>query len=265
MVLCHKQEKYLFNAVSSIIENRDVELILIEPGRHSPSRQIVLDLRNFLGEHKAKYVLLDDSSPAEGLNHGLEVATAPIIGFLNGDDYYLPQALEYVVERFREEKEMDVFLCGGLIFDQSKMVLRNSFPSPVNERRFALSSMGALEFFQPGMFWRRDKYGDLRFNEENRACWDSEFLLRLIQRNAVFKTSNKQVALFRIHRESITGTNRWFEWHQEWLISTGEGILGRRFNRRDTVHAQGLRMGQKILKLRLLMRQGLSGSKNVVK
>ena len=54
--------------------------------------------------------LLDDAkTPSSPRNHGARLATAPYIGYLDGDDQYTPECLEVAVREARETKSQMVW------------------------------------------------------------------------------------------------------------------------------------------------------------
>jgi glycosyltransferase involved in cell wall biosynthesis len=203
LMLSKDKATYLRLGAHSALERGLSELVLIEPGSIDESREICAQLiSEFPGS--IKLVTDSDMSPAEGLNNGLSRAQGAIVGVLNADDVYIPGALSHVREYFQAHPEVDVLLAGGFLINENTGNWKLVLPSRITKRSLSLDRFGSLTFFHQGMFYRRDRYPELFFNQTNKINWDKEFLINLFQANAKFGYLNLPLALFRINDNSLT-------------------------------------------------------------
>lgn len=203
LMLAKDKAKYLGLASHSVIEAKDVELVLVEPGSNDDSRKICEKLKQ---DHlqQVSLVTKSDLSAAEGLNNGLAAARGSIIGVLNGDDVYLPGALRHVSDYFACNPHVDVLLGCGFLVNQNSGKWKFVMPSKISRRVLGLSQYGSLTFFHQGMFFRSSKFPDLKFNPNNQINWDKEFLIELWNRGARFGYCDIPVAIFRLNEDSIS-------------------------------------------------------------
>lgn len=203
LMLAKNKAKYLGLASHSVIEAKDVELVLVEPGSNDDSRKMCEKLKLEYSE-QVSLVTKSDLSAAEGLNNGLAVARGSIIGVLNGDDVYLPGALRHVSNYFSCNTQVDVLLACGFLVNQNSGKWKFVMPSKISRRVLGLSRYGSLTFFHQGMFYRKNKFPDLKFNPNNKINWDKEFLIELWNRGAIFGYCDIPVAIFRLNEDSIS-------------------------------------------------------------
>jgi glycosyltransferase involved in cell wall biosynthesis len=204
VTISYNQAQFLEQAIRSIVEqdHEDLEYILVDPGSTDVSREIVERYRSKI----TKIVYEPDSGPSDGLNKGFSHAKGEILGFINADDSLLPGAVQKVSSYFEKNPHIDV-VCGcGFIIDAENRIIERLVPTRFSKRLYAY---GAVTFLQQGTFFRRSAFLEARgFNKENRTCWDGELLLEMAINGRTFGIIYEDIALFRIHRGSISGSGR---------------------------------------------------------
>lgn len=209
LMLCKNKASYLRTGAFSVIEGGQAELLLIEPGSVDGSREICEQLiYEFPG--LVKLITDFDTCAAEGLNNGLAHAKGAIVGVLNADDLYIPGALNHVIAYFESHPEIDVLLAGGFLINENTGSWKFVLPTKITRISLGLSRHGSLTFFHQGMFYRRDRFPKVTFNQSNRINWDKEFLIKLFQSDAKIGYLKLPLAFFRINENSLTyaGFNR---------------------------------------------------------
>lgn len=203
VTISYNQSKYLRDCIDSVLTQgySDLEYIIVDPGSTDGSREII----DSYGDQVIK-IFEKDNGPANGLNKGFALATGDIFGYVNSDDMLLPNALKSVAYEFNRKKCVDI-LCGhGYSIDASgcltgKIMATRFFPW--------LYALGGVNIFQQGTFFKKSCFIDANgFNEVNQTCWDAELLLDMSLNGANFIVRDLNLALFRVHDESITGTGR---------------------------------------------------------
>jgi glycosyltransferase involved in cell wall biosynthesis len=116
-----------------------------------------------------------DAGQADAMNKGIDMASGDIIGFLNADDYYFPEAFLKVIEAFDDQTD---FVVGNVLVKSKR--LNAEF---LNTPRFELEGM--LRHWEPnafshnpvGYFYRLSVQELCPFNTQNYESMDLEFLL----------------------------------------------------------------------------------------
>jgi glycosyltransferase involved in cell wall biosynthesis len=200
VTISFNQATYLHRCIDSVITQNysDVEYIVVDPGSTDGSRAIIQSYGQRLLP-----VFEEDAGPADGLNKGFARARGDVLGFLNADDELLPGALRRVAEHFLSRPDVDVVSGCGYSVDADGRRQGRIVPS-----RFTpwLCAHGAVTVFQQGTFFRRASFENTAgFNLENRIAWDGELFLDMALNGVRFARISDDLALFRVHPDSITG------------------------------------------------------------
>jgi glycosyltransferase involved in cell wall biosynthesis len=236
VTISYNQAQFLPRCIESIITQSGVllEYIIVDPGSNDSSRKII----DSYGDKIIK-VYKSDSGPSEGLNNGFSIATGNIYGFINSDDYLLPGALEYVVNFFKQSNK-DVFLSGsGYIegLSKNKIIIHPTRMTTLN------LLYRASTIFQQGTFFTADMYKNVHgFNSDNKTCWDYEFFLLLTLNGYRNEITNKKVAVFVVHLDSITGSGRKNISYDNDINEIFMRISGHKFNLLDSFIRSFLRV-----------------------
>jgi len=198
-------EKFFLSAANSVLEFERSELIVVNPKKSILIHESVELLKRLHGD-RIVHVTKSDNSPAEGLNNGLSLAQGKIVGVLNGDDFYLPGALDYVCQVFRDNHDLELLHGSGVISKEATMEQKNSYPFGLQGRTLELFSIKGTNYFHPGEFFLRTTFGKLPYNPSNRVNWDFEHYLEMYKVKPVTQFTPKKLAVFRVHQDSITGS-----------------------------------------------------------
>jgi len=190
-------------AVASVMESPEVELILVCPNESDPSFALFPGLVKAYGD-RIQIVSKPDTSPAEGINNGLAVVRGDIIAVLNGDDFYLPGALNFVNTTFRMNPQIDILLGGGLIVDHDTNLVKQVIPGNITLANRFKDYPGAFTFLHQSMFYRTKKFKTFVFNEKNQTNWDTEFLLSMLELKPQIEITNRSLAVFRLSKANLS-------------------------------------------------------------
>ena len=202
VTISFNQRKYLQECIDSILSQGypNLEYIVVDPGSTDGSRELITSY----GE-KITRIFEPDTGPANGLNSGFSVAKGEIFGFVNSDDTLLPGALATVEAAFAVGAFDVVTGIGDRTNGEGKRTGR-IIPSKFTPWLYVY---GAVSLFQQGTFFRSSYFHEVGgFNEGNHTCWDGELFLDMALAGARFKHIHKQLATFRIHDASISGSGR---------------------------------------------------------
>ncbi len=227
------QRQFLEEALRSVLtqDYPAIEYIVVDPGSTDGSRELIQGFANQL----TRMIFEPDQGAADGLNKGFQHASGDIFGFLNSDDVLLPGAVKRVAQVFAQDSDCDIVMGNGFIIDaQGKRIRRIRAAGFTLDRYF----YGGATWLQQATFFRRAAFESVGgFNAANRSCWDGELLVDMVRKGAKVKYLNQDLALFRLHPQSITGSRR----HSEMMKADADRMFslsrGRRWTALDTVRA----------------------------
>jgi len=202
VTISFNQKKYLGQCIESILTQTacDLEYIVVDPGSTDGSRELI----ESYGKKIIK-VFAPDKGPADGLNQGFKQATGEVYGFINSDDYLLPDALKHISQYFTT-KGAGYFVTGQGYTESAQAQHLRIHPSPLTVQ--AMLHRSAV-MFQQATFFSAKAYRQVGgFNTNNDTCWDYELFLRFLLNDVKHEVIAQDIAAFRLHDESISGTGR---------------------------------------------------------
>jgi len=204
VTISYNQREFLAQAIDSVLAQQGVEFeyIIVDPGSTDGSRELIQSY----GARIHRHVFEPDRGAADGLNKGFALATGEILGFLNSDDEFLPGALAAARRELMRRPDVD-FLSGcGYLIDAAGSRTRRIVPTELTIDDYV---HGSATLFQQGTFFRRkclERSGG--FNPDNRTSWDGELFLDFLRLGARHAVIYEDLAHFRIHGGSISGSGR---------------------------------------------------------
>lgn len=184
---------------SVLAQNYDCfEHIIVDGGSTDKTLQILQQYSHI------KYISEPDKGISDAFNKGFRLSTGEIIGYLNSDDYYLPNAFEKVTPYFNNGS---VFVIGKI------EVIRNDNSIYINDAQFTFNEM--LQHWKTqsfpvnplGYFYLREIQKEAGgFNVKNKYSMDLEFLLKVSKNHKLtkIKSSDKPLGVFTLNNKSTT-------------------------------------------------------------
>jgi glycosyltransferase involved in cell wall biosynthesis len=218
----------------------DLEYIVVDPGSTDGSRELI----ESYGDRIIK-LFAPDKGPADGLNQGFKLATGDVYGFINSDDYLLPDALSHVNQYF-STKGLGYFVTGqGYTKDTHGRHIR------IHPQQLTVQAMlhRSAVMFQQATFFSAQSFKDVGgFNTENDTCWDYELFLRFLLNGVQHEVIAQDLAAFRLHDQSISGTGRLNDRYFKELDKLFTETLKRERGVTDKVLTLYLRVKRKLLR-----------------
>lgn len=153
-----------------------------------------------------------DNGAAEALNKGFAKATGDWYFYLNSDDLLLPGAISRAVGFLQKNPGFDVYFGHGFLLDQASGKKR-----PLYSDRWDLYGYykGKVVIIQQSTFIRPAAFHTAGgFNLENETCWDGELLVDISLLGSSFYRMNDFFGVFRLHSQSISGSQQRKRAHQ---------------------------------------------------
>lgn len=116
VVPCYNAEKYIERCLESLLAQTypELEIILVNDGSTDHTKEIVTP---FLEHDCIRYIEQKNAGESAARNAGIAVATGEYIGFVDADDYVLPQMYEKLYSAITET-EADMAACNfNLVYD----------------------------------------------------------------------------------------------------------------------------------------------------
>jgi glycosyltransferase involved in cell wall biosynthesis len=195
-------EQAIESVLNQTCDKSEVELILIDGGSTDGTQAII----EKYAERIDYWVSEPDKGLFDAMNKGIEKSTGRLIGFLNADDWYEPDILQMVSDRFygiTEKPEDSVIYCDYISHDdQFQQGSQTKMKSELKYWRGMTVSHQAM-FVHRGLF---EKLG--LYSQEYRFASDYEYFLRILKAGANFEKIDTYGVHFRKGGISTVNMNR---------------------------------------------------------
>lgn len=195
----YQQGVYLKKCLDSIaaqgLSRKQYELLVYDGG----SKDDTIDLLKNHPIHPT-WVSQPDNGQANAINKGLQEANGKVIGWINSDDYYLPGAINKVLDFFDKHPEVDILYGDADIVNETGEKL---YPYATEEWNY--SNLADICFIcQPATFFRASLIEEYGVLDESLDCAiDYEYWLR-IGKSQKFHYLKERLACSRLYGDAKT-------------------------------------------------------------
>lgn len=142
-----------------------------------------------------------DTGQSNAVNKGLKIATGDIIGWLNSDDIYYPNAFKHITSYFLKNPNIDVIYGEANHIDKNDNIIDKYDTKEWDE--FKLRDVCYI--CQPALFFRKSVLSNVGLlNEQLNYCMDYDYWIRFALNNLKVKKINKLIAGSRLYDENKT-------------------------------------------------------------
>lgn len=164
-------------ALRSVVENDypNFELIVLDGGSTDGTQEVLQRYRDFISHWHSG----PDGGPVVAINRGVELAQGEVVCLLAGDDWFEPNSLSVMMQRFTAEPGLDLLSCGACTARVSGS--RISYHSCYSKRKYLELSVNNVvrNSITHARILRKRAYHKVGpYDTTYRIAADQDFLLR---------------------------------------------------------------------------------------
>jgi glycosyltransferase involved in cell wall biosynthesis len=179
-----------------------LELIIVDGGSTDDSIDVIKRYQS----HLAYWVSERDDGQAHAINKGWQKATAPILTWLNSDDYFLPAGIQATVRRlYSSTSPCDFAFADCALVDSDGLPLGLYVASDPDLETMIRDWTNPLP--QQGFLVRSNVLKEIGMLDTSLSfAMDVDLWMRALLYNKTFGITKAQVAAFRLARNTKTGS-----------------------------------------------------------
>jgi glycosyltransferase involved in cell wall biosynthesis len=195
------QGHFIEETINSVLkqQHNELEYMVIDGGSNDSTVSIIKKYEKQL----AYWISEKDTGQSNAINKGYKKATGDIVNWLNSDDYYETNCLDYIANQFSDDKIS--CYCGiSRVFGEGQEYFSagtDIYPDNLHK------TIGWARIDQPETFFRRSAINEIGFLNENlHYVMDRDLWIRYICKYGLegIKKDKQLLVHFRLHGASKT-------------------------------------------------------------
>ena len=211
ITVVYNGEQYLEQTIQSVINQtyKNFEYIIIDGGSTDGTLDIIKQYEKYI----TNWVSEPDKGLYDAMNKGIGMANGELIGMINSDDWYELNAVELIVNAYKENPDKRIFHGDRFdVEDDGNKSIRKFNPSVFKFKYYGMT------YNHPSMFVHKDIYTKEKYNTELRALSDFEFVFKnFIKNPEVFFYIQQSYVNYRL--DGLSGTMSVIEILKEGFIA----------------------------------------------
>lgn len=197
----YNQGEFIRETIESVLNQTydNIEYIVMDGGSTDNTVEILKSYGN-----RIKWFSEKDGGQADAVNKGIRIAKGEIIGWLNSDDTYYPEAVEKAVEILKSHPDADMIYGEGDYIDRDSKVTGRYLTQMFDYQELAKQ----CPICQPAAFFTKEiveKVGLLR--ADLQLCMDYELWMRIGAEGKILYTPDV-LATSRMYADNKTMSRR---------------------------------------------------------
>lgn len=193
----YNQGQFIGETINSVLNQGidNLEYIVMDGGSTDNTVEV---LKGF--ENKIIWESKKDNGQTDAVNQGIIKSTGDIIGWLNSDDIYYPDACRKVLKVFEDHPEVNVVYGNANHIDINGNFMEEYYTEDFNYERLK----NICFICQPSLFFRKnivEKYGYL--DDSLHFCMDYDYWIRLGKYEKFYRL-NELIAGSRLYEDNKT-------------------------------------------------------------
>ncbi len=211
IIPCFNRTQFLEQAVSSVLAQTvtSFEIIIIDDGSNKTTEQKIATICGIDGRirliRKNK-----NTGVSSARNTGLRACSGDYVCFLDDDDRIAPSFMQYALDSFDQQSNIDIALCRSSADPQSVRtrfryhVLKETLKAQSKQHTYHQKYPGLLYQHPPqinSMVFRREVFDQFAFEESFQIGEDIYLWFKLLNAGFIFgkKQSSEALAFIRVH------------------------------------------------------------------
>jgi glycosyltransferase involved in cell wall biosynthesis len=177
--------RFIQETIESVLSQNysNIEYIIMDGGSNDNTLNI---LNKYSADARIRWQSKKDKGQTDAIKQGFEMSSGEILGWLNSDDFYLPNAISNMVNKLMES-DSDFIYGDAIIVDENSRFLRYDVLPKHDNRLFQLF----WGIHQPASFWTRDLYDSVGgLNLQYDCAMDRDLFCRMSKTSNFFKISS---------------------------------------------------------------------------
>ena len=176
ITVVYNGEKYLEQTIQSVINQtyKNIEYLIIDGG----STDKTLDIIKQYEKHISYWVSEADNGLYDAMNKGIGIAKGELIGMINSDDWYEKEAVEIMVEAYKNNPDKNIFHADRFDIDANGGKVVRKF----HTSNFKFKYYG-MTYNHPSMFITKNEYAIHLYNPKLKSHSDYQFVLEAYLKN----------------------------------------------------------------------------------
>lgn len=199
---------YIGSAIQSVLNQTfdDFEIIMVDDGSTDSSDEIVKSI----ADPRIRYIRQENQGVSVARNTGIENAYGEFVAFLDADDYWQCQHLEFAAQIFRQRKDINWFASKYI----RTPLLRSD--NLLADKVYTDSKIETMDFYRKGYWFvnsssviiRKSAIGNQRFIAGMKLGEDPIFWYGFASRNPLIAINRNVSSFYFIRQLSATKKNR---------------------------------------------------------
>jgi glycosyltransferase involved in cell wall biosynthesis len=201
--------KYISFSIQSVLNQtyNKWELIIVDDGSNDGTADCVYP---YLFDTRIKYVFQNNAGQASARNHAIRLSDGELIAFLDSDDLWNENKLEFQVKLFKKDKSIDLVFGNSLVIDSigdlnEDFKLLTNYTSGINLFRSLIVNQISIPILT--VIVKSDAINLIGGFDESlniKNAEDYDLWVRLAKAGFKFYYLNQFLAYYRIHNKQST-------------------------------------------------------------